>query len=94
MKKKNIEKIMQQFEELKASIEAAKLAAPQEVFLDSSQMMALMRCSESKLYRLRSKGILPCIKIGGQYRYPQNYFTREVLERIGKKEDPSKRFDD
>jgi len=94
MKKKKIQQILQQLEELKVILQTLTNTPTEEVFLDSTQMLQLLRCSESTLYRLRNKGIIPCIRIGGQYRYPRNYFTKEVLDTISKKEDPSKRFDD
>lgn len=69
-------------------------AQPDEVFLTTDQMERLLRCSTSTLYRLRNKGSIPCVKIGGQYRYPKHFFTQEVIKSIMKVEDRSKRFDD
>ena len=94
MKSKEFIIIMAAFEELKASLEASGTVKPEEVFLNSDQMERLLKCSPATLYRLRNKGIIPCSKIGGQYRYPKNFFTQEVINSIVKVEDASKKFDD
>lgn len=94
MNQKYITMIMERLAELEAMIKVLANAAADEVLLTSDQMERLLKCSPATLYRLRSKGIIPCSKIGGQYRYPKNFFTREVIKSIVRSEDPSKRFDD
>ncbi|WP_409688315.1 helix-turn-helix domain-containing protein [Flavobacterium sp.] len=80
--------------ELKACIEAPRTMVPDEEFLDSHRMEKLLKCSPSKLYRLRKNGQIPCTMVGRQYLYPKNFFIQEVLNSIIKHEDQSKRFDD
>ncbi len=94
MNQKYITTIMGRLDELEAYITAIAKATADEVFLNSDQMERLLKCSPATLYRLRNKGTIPCCKIGGQYRYPKNYFTQEVINSIFNAEDPSKRFDD
>ena len=93
MNQKYLTKIMDRLAELEATLVAMASPAVEEVFLNSDQMERLLKCSPATLYRLRNKGIIPCSKIGGQYRYPKNFFTQEVINSIVKT-DPSKRFDE
>ncbi len=94
MNHKYIITIMDRLSELEACIMAIPKPTIEEIFLTSDQMERLLKCSPATLYRLRNKGIIPCSKIGGQYRYPKNFFTQEVINSIVKGEDPSKKFDD
>lgn len=94
MKSKEFAILMQQLEELKARLEVLRSPTTEEVFLNSDQMERLLKCSPATLYRLRKRGEIPCVLIGRQYRYPKNLFTREMINSIVKREDPSKRFDD
>lgn len=94
MTQKYITLILDKLAELEATLKALTHAAADEVLLTSDQMERLLKCSPATLYRLRNKGIIPCSKIGGQYRYPKNFFTQEVINSIIRGEDPSKRFDD
>lgn len=86
--------MMAKMEEVLVRLQTTGNATPDEVFLTTDQMERLLRCSPSTLYRLRIKGSIPCVKIGGQYRYPKHFFTKEVINSIVKLEDQSKRFDD
>jgi ribonuclease D len=70
-----------------------KTTVPEEILINSDQMERLLKCSPSTLYRLRKKGVVPCVVIGGRYYYLKNYFTREVINQITK-HDPSQAFDD
>jgi excisionase family DNA binding protein len=52
------------------------------MFLDSKDVMAIMRISRPTLSRWVSKGIIPSIKIGGQLRFPREYFERRIKETL------------
>ncbi len=93
MSKREFNILMEAINALKASMEASKPVV-EEDFLDSHKMEVLLRCSSSKLYRLRKQGLIPCTMVGGHYRYPKHFFTQEVLNSLRKPEDPSKRFDE
>ncbi|WP_264521874.1 helix-turn-helix domain-containing protein [Flavobacterium sp. N1994] len=94
MKNNDINAIMQQLQELIARAGYNKSNLLEEVFLNSDQMERLLKCSPATLYRWRNKGIIPCCKVGGVYRYPKSFLTQEFLNSITKNEDRSKRFDD
>ncbi|MDN3676890.1 helix-turn-helix domain-containing protein [Flavobacterium paronense] len=94
MQQKYYFKIMGKLEELENRIESLINPRKEEVLLDSLEMQQLLKCTASKLQRLRDKGIIPCNKVGRGYYYPKEYFTLEFLNSIIKVEDSSKRFDD
>lgn len=66
----------------------------EEQLLNSNEMCAYMKCSQSTLRRLRNDGTIPCNKIGRTYYYPKSYFTQEFLKSILKVQDDSIQFDD
>lgn len=94
MNQKSITAIAARLAKLEGIIDDLSNPLKDEVLLTSDQMLVLLNCSPATLYRLRSKGVIPCVKVGGQYRYPKLFFTTEIINSISKGEDPSKRFDD
>ena len=88
MRKYEYTQIKKELSELSKKLEEIPnaLSITEEVLLDSSDMLKLLKCSNSTLHRLRKKRAIPFNKIGGRYYYPKYYFTREFLKSIIEKE--------
>jgi hypothetical protein len=65
--------------ELKALLESIEIAKPKR-YLKSHEVMAEFQISATKLYEMRRKKEIPCMKVGGQYLYEYDelvkYFKR------------------
>lgn len=92
MGSKEFRLLLQAINEVRQHLMMQQAVPHDEEFLDSHRMERLLRCSPSKLYRLRKSGAIPCVLVGGRYLYPKKFFTQEVIRSIVQ-EDPSKRFD-
>lgn len=55
----------------------------EEEWLDSADMKMRFHFSESKLYRLRKEGKIPCSKLNGRYLYPKSLLNDSLMERLG-----------
>ena len=86
--------LLEMLKEIKASIEAEKMAVSDAVLINSNQMEKLLKYSPHTLQSLRNEGMIPCNKIIRRYYYPKNFFTPKFFDSILKVEDPSRRFDD
>ncbi len=93
MGSKEFRLLMEAIDEVRRHLQMQQAVPKDEDFLDSHRMERLLKCSPSKLYRLRKSGAIPCVLVGGRYLYPKQFFTQEVIKSIVK-EDPSKRFDE
>lgn len=94
MNHKSIAALAERLDKVEAFMTAMTNPVKDEVLLTSDQMLVLLNCSPATLYRLRTKRVIPCVKVGGQYRYPKHFLTKEIINTIMKGEDHSKRFDD
>lgn len=94
MKKNENKALWQAIEEIKALIMNGGFFLKDEVLLNNEQMLLLLQCSKSTLYRHRKSGVIPFRKIGGCYYYPKYYFTEEILRQIRIEKDRSLGFDD
>jgi hypothetical protein len=93
MGSKEFRLLMEAIDEVRRHLQMQQAVPKDEEFLDSHRMERLLKCSPSKLYRLRKSGAIPCVLVGGRYLYPKHFFTQEVIRSIVK-EDVSKRFDE
>jgi excisionase family DNA binding protein len=53
-----------------------------EQYISTKELMAFLRISRSTIYRLLDEG-LPCLKVGGQNRFPKE----EVIEWLKEREE-------
>jgi predicted DNA-binding transcriptional regulator AlpA len=51
-------------------------------FLETYNVLRILKISESTLYRYRKTGKIPFKKIGGKYVYPKSYFIGLTKEAI------------
>ena len=86
--------LLGEINKLKDLITSAQTPAEEEIFLDNVQVKKLLNVSDSTLYRLRKRVDIPFAVIGGRTYYPKKMLTKALLEKISKKIDDSKRFDD
>ena len=54
----------------------------QKMYLDSSDLMRFLNISESTLYRLRKKKIIPTVKIGNKLYCPTLFFTNLLEDAV------------
>lgn len=46
------------------------------LWLESHNVMQILKVTESTLYRYRKNNTIPFKKIGGKYMYPKSFFTQ------------------
>ena len=56
------------------------LKTSQKQYLDSADVKQLLNISDSTLYRLRKKKIIPAIRLGGKLYCPRSFFTEIMNE--------------
>lgn len=65
--------------------EQAQNAPVKNRWIDSTEVLFMLKISDSTLKRMRKNKQIPCEKIGKSYYYPSIYFEKILVEKSLKK---------
>lgn len=82
-----LEKIAAELVVIQAKLqEQAQNAPVKNRWIDSTEVLFMLKISDSTLKRMRKNKQIPCEKIGKSYYYPSIYFEKTLVEKSLKKE--------
>lgn len=73
--KDEIESLRQENEELKAKIQLLE----DNCWFDTADLIRILKCSDSKIARMRKQHLIPFENFGGKYLYPKIHFTYALV---------------
>lgn len=81
-----LEKIAAELVVIQAELqEQAQNAPVKNRWIDSTEVLFMLKISDSTLKRMRKNKQIPCEKIGKSYYYPSIYFEKILLDKSLKK---------
>lgn len=81
-----LEKIAAELVVIQAKLqEQAQNAPVKNRWIDSTEVLFMLKISDSTLKRMRKNKQIPCEKIGKSYYYPSIYFEKILVEKSLKK---------
>jgi predicted DNA-binding transcriptional regulator AlpA len=81
-----LEKIVAELEVILAKLQEQSQNAPtKNRWINGTEVLLMLRISDSTLKRMRKNKQIPCEKIGKSYYYPSIFFEKMLLDKSLKK---------